>query len=424
MSDLLGLTREAAFRGVKFFIASTGSAFGRRVVSHEFPLRDTPYTEDLGRKQQTFTIEGFVLGPTSSLMREALLRACEKEGPGELVHPFLGTKRVVCTSCQLNESSEERGIARFTLSFVEAGSRGMPGAGLDPTGALSGAADALSAASGADFESGFSLLNAPGFVVNAAITNIDRASSYLQGIASSVPGNPIAVARLLNSIARLKSSVNDLVKSPANLRKSLTGILKDLTDALKLENPFERKRAEKARRTSLTNRTLLEAGLVGKRMPAAPRTSPNKIRIADNQDAFVRLIRTESLTQAAREAVVSGVFETQADIIATRDALLVEIDVLTQAPPSVETYDALEELRAQIIVGLPVSSDLAPAVVPLTPRDTLPVLPLLFDLLGNALSDETRIESFVARNPSIRHPGFVRGGVTLAFVDDEGGENA
>ena len=41
--------QEASFRGVPFKFEGEGSAVGRRVETHEYPNRDKPYTEDLGK---------------------------------------------------------------------------------------------------------------------------------------------------------------------------------------------------------------------------------------------------------------------------------------------------------------------------------------------------------------------------------------
>ncbi|WP_431355959.1 DNA circularization N-terminal domain-containing protein, partial [Algimonas porphyrae] len=41
---------KASFRGVPFHVSRSGGEVGRRVQLTEYPLRDRPYAEDLGRK--------------------------------------------------------------------------------------------------------------------------------------------------------------------------------------------------------------------------------------------------------------------------------------------------------------------------------------------------------------------------------------
>ena len=56
------LLRTASFNGVPFEVNAGSIVVGRRVVTHEFPQRDTPYSEDLGRAYRQFSLTGFVTG--------------------------------------------------------------------------------------------------------------------------------------------------------------------------------------------------------------------------------------------------------------------------------------------------------------------------------------------------------------------------
>ena len=50
--------RPASFRGVAFDVAeSAGRSGGRAIVTHEFPLRDLPFNEDLGAATHTYEID-------------------------------------------------------------------------------------------------------------------------------------------------------------------------------------------------------------------------------------------------------------------------------------------------------------------------------------------------------------------------------
>lgn len=53
----------ASFRGAEFLVDSHSTeAAGRRAAVHEYPGRDTPYAEDLGRRTGEYRIQGYVLG--------------------------------------------------------------------------------------------------------------------------------------------------------------------------------------------------------------------------------------------------------------------------------------------------------------------------------------------------------------------------
>lgn len=81
--------RPASFRGVPFQVDDEGT-FGRRVQVHEYPNRDKPYTEDLGRAARRFTINAYLVGDDFFEVRDRLIVAIDTPGPGTLVHPYYG----------------------------------------------------------------------------------------------------------------------------------------------------------------------------------------------------------------------------------------------------------------------------------------------------------------------------------------------
>jgi len=48
--------RKARFRGVEFWVAADETSIGRRVVFHEYPLRDIPCAQDLGRRGRRYEV--------------------------------------------------------------------------------------------------------------------------------------------------------------------------------------------------------------------------------------------------------------------------------------------------------------------------------------------------------------------------------
>jgi prophage DNA circulation protein len=114
--------RPASFRGAEFHIEIGGRAGGRRTVLHEYPKRDEPYAEDMGRRGRRFGITAYVIGPDYTDFRDALIAAMETEGSGLLVHPTMGEFLVNPENFNCQERRTNGGMAEFELSFVEAGS--------------------------------------------------------------------------------------------------------------------------------------------------------------------------------------------------------------------------------------------------------------------------------------------------------------
>lgn len=111
----------ASFRGCGFHVEVDTLSGGRRIALHEYPKRDIPYAEDMGRRAQRHTIEGYLIGPDYITFRDNLRNALELEGPGQLVHPFLGTFQVSVDQYSVTESRERGGYCIFSMLFVEAG---------------------------------------------------------------------------------------------------------------------------------------------------------------------------------------------------------------------------------------------------------------------------------------------------------------
>jgi prophage DNA circulation protein len=111
----------ATFRGAEFHVEVREKESGRRDVLHEFPHRDQPYSEDLGRRARRFSVNGYVIGPNYITLRDALIAALEVEGPASLVLPTQGQQQVQVDHYTVTERRERGGVAEFQMTFTEAG---------------------------------------------------------------------------------------------------------------------------------------------------------------------------------------------------------------------------------------------------------------------------------------------------------------
>ena len=119
----------ASFRGVEFGVEdSEHKAGGRRIALHEYPGQDNPYAEDLGEITKTFSIDGFLVGDDYLARGERLIEACNMPGPGELVHPYRGSRNVVCHDITETVRTREGRMARYSMSFTQAGESQFPSA--------------------------------------------------------------------------------------------------------------------------------------------------------------------------------------------------------------------------------------------------------------------------------------------------------
>ena len=126
----------ASFRGVQFGIDSHETqAAGRRAAIHEYPTQDRPLAEDLGRRTKRYEISGWIVGEDYDRTRDRLIRVCDQAGPGELVHPYLGTVQVLCLELDVSERTSEGRMCRITLPVCGCGYESIPDRSGEPHGA-------------------------------------------------------------------------------------------------------------------------------------------------------------------------------------------------------------------------------------------------------------------------------------------------
>jgi prophage DNA circulation protein len=116
--------REAAFRNAQFFVETDARQGGRRVALHEYPKRNVPYAEDMGRKALRFLVQGYLIGPKYLDQKNLLVKALEKDGPGMLRLPLpyeMQDVKVMVMGYTVTEARETGGYCKVDMDFAEYG---------------------------------------------------------------------------------------------------------------------------------------------------------------------------------------------------------------------------------------------------------------------------------------------------------------
>lgn len=122
----------AMFRGQQFHMESIGRESGTHVVTHQFPKRDIPYSEPMGRRAFEFTIKAYCIAyPFDSNQplyqrdyrtpRNNLINVLDAGLPGILQLPTLPPLTVLCTRYRISEEEKLGGYCTFDITFVEYG---------------------------------------------------------------------------------------------------------------------------------------------------------------------------------------------------------------------------------------------------------------------------------------------------------------
>ena len=123
----------AQYGGASFYVDSGSVESGRRIVEHEFPKRDAPYAEDMGRRAIRFQVRAYCVAYPRDAgglkvrdyrkPRDALKEKLETGGSASLQLPTLKPLTVVCERYRLTEEEKYGGYCVFDISFAEAGSK-------------------------------------------------------------------------------------------------------------------------------------------------------------------------------------------------------------------------------------------------------------------------------------------------------------
>jgi prophage DNA circulation protein len=111
------------------------------VAGHQFPKRDDPYAEDMGRRGRRITITAYVIGAEYQADRDTLIEAMEAEGPGLLIHPTGGQALYQPEGYSKTESRLKGNLAEFELTFVEPGDQSTSSSSVSTAAIVNSTAD-------------------------------------------------------------------------------------------------------------------------------------------------------------------------------------------------------------------------------------------------------------------------------------------
>lgn len=392
--------RPASFRGVGFLVDSHIHDFGRRTDVHQYALRAEPWVEDLGREGRRYSLDAYLLGPDYDLSRAELIRALETEGPGTLVHPWLGSLIVTATTSSLSETIRRGGEASFRLDFVEAGENTTPDAGDDTVALSADAADAAGQQAVEGLGQTFSVAGQPGFVLAGATAQIASVTEALDQALAPVRAVSADAAAWLRRAERVRSEALALARMPGDLAAELLGLTRD---AARL--------AGTPRAVLASLRPLLDFGST---VSAVLGLTPARRRERSNRDRLVLFLRQAAAAETVR-AVSRITFTAYDEAAAIRDDLSEAMDRIADAAADLgddAAYDAVQTLRLAMVRDVTARGGSLTRLFDHRVTTDRPLLVVAHELYGDAARDQ----EIAARN-RIRHPGFVLAGTVLKALD-------
>lgn len=384
--------RPASFRNIHFKIKRATTRIGRRVITHEFPFKDIPYTEDLGRGAREYTLEAHVIGEGHEDTRDQLIQAIEgNKEPGILMHPIFGAVLVSPGPIEHVFDNEEGNIEYFNLTFLEAGENKYPSQIVDTGGQVETAGLFLLDVLKAGFDETFTMKRLPGFVTSSAQETNTNLVTQLQKSSEVAPAIPEIKAAFNAAVSNL--SVGSLLAVPWEYSTSVQSAIDQIQRLF--SNPADGFLAYQ------------KLSLFGDDFLPIPETSPNRRIEKRNRDQQVALVKRQALIGMAVTAS-QMTFPSYDDAVAIRDLLArkldAELDIVGKTDDD-ESFGALADLKAAMILDITKRAANLARIKNIFPAEPMPALVMAYEIYGSIdQAEEIRIRNKV-RNPNFMPAG-------------------
>lgn len=419
---------EASFRGVPFHVTKVDLKVGRRTVVHEYPQRDKPYVEDIGRATRRLSFTAFVVGDDYIQQAEKLIGAIETEGPGTLIHPHLGEMKCCLEQASTITFTDSSRTASVVLTAVESGELEFPKSGTDAVSKVLESADALEKSAiqqfcdSLDLSSGSEwvdaalsgdLLDKLGIISNADIATIfdkvDEISTLASNGLSLISGGPkVFATRLVGALglsrfassarawSRVAKQLKNLTKHD-KLREGTKELARVKADSTVLSSTQRAVLQNRAAVETLIRQTLI-AQMVGVSAVVGTKTDQ------------AMAVEDDVQTSESLKATVSKSYD---DIVQLRQDLLETLDEELLMTTSDDSYLELEKARVAVFEALTDRADDSSRLAVVVPGDVLPALVHAYDYHDDASRDQE-----IAIRNGVEHEGFCPADA-LRVMEDE-----
>lgn len=350
--DWLKTLFKASYKGVPFWVETDEESGGRRVVQHQFPMRDLPFLEDLGEDLRNFNVSAYVASDRADDEAASLVAICATRGAGTLVLPLHGSLNVRCLSFDRERSKDRHGYLAFKLRFTREGAATSIVSVASLANLVFVNADALAVVASAAFAGAMKVDQQPDYVAEAGVSAFRDAVSILEAVRTADPVLPAASAAQRDEIQALYDDADDLLAEPATAE---TAAQRLIASARALGDGMAPVAAARS-----FEQTLGGSGAV----PQIAHLTPGSKQAVLNQAAAARLARIAAMAVYC-EAVVRIELKDRPSAITLRANVAehIEAELVELSAADIDLFHALELLRDALIEYLSRSIlDLAPVV--------------------------------------------------------------
>lgn len=430
--------RPASLRGIACWVEDAELAIGRRVAVHEFPFRDEPYHEDLGRSLRELSLELILVGDDVIQRAQQLEAAVEAPGPARLVHPWYGELDVVILSARSRISMREGRVARISIICQRAGAEPSPVGRVDTGLATQSAADSvLDAVRGLG---GLDLAGVTGWPVASTLDALATTRDIIAGTIRAVGlGQALAAGEVSSWIGVLGQLLpadlvtgGRLVLSIVGLLRSVSGMVPGLGTGNRdfpggsTWTPAAATAWRASTRVAAPAATVAPAlvSIAGISLDPPPPSAGTPLAVERATKAVSQLAGMVRIAAAGELARVSSAMTWESrEAAAAWRAQLVDVVGAAATEAAGQEWDAAwqaaSDARAAAVRDVTTRAAPLPRLRVVTPPSTMPAALLAYRIDGDDLTGLwERSADIVGRN-RVRHPSFLAGGRALEALIGE-----
>jgi len=200
-----------SYKGAAFWVETDTESGARRIVIHEFPMRDTPFLEDLGERYRAFTVTAYVASDRADTEAASLMSVCAARGPGVVVLPTQGPVLVRCLEFSRTHAKDKFGYVAHSLKFVREGATGALATVTSLVNMIFVQAEAAASVAASDYASTALIKSVPDYVQRSLQSSTENALATLEAVRTSLNVELVANAEQRNAIATAYTSLPDVM---------------------------------------------------------------------------------------------------------------------------------------------------------------------------------------------------------------------
>ncbi|KER01185.1 DNA circularization protein [Photorhabdus temperata] len=417
---------KGTFRGQTFYIIDDATiSGGRRVVRHEYPLRDDGETEDMGLTTREYAFTAVVFGDDYFSQRDALITVLEAPEPGEIDHPYFGKQQIQIETYTVRESCYTGGVAMFSVTFVPAADKTAPVEAHKPE--LN--SDSLTSRVLSDITAAWGTVTGAIAKVTDTLNTVEATVNTLVNGIRSLPATS-GMNQLLGSALALKGSLKNLINAPHQLFDDIANLVSGMAE---VAPPAVASRALRKAGSSIQVQSKPNVPAVAHLQHVV--NTPTTVFIAAQLAKLVLTAATEAaktkppapaltlagtpytvISQSSEVPVMSiPLIETLDDTRKTSTQLddeLMQLLIATGDLGWFETSNQLRDFRITFVLQMQATAGALPTARHIALAGTEPALVTLYRETGEG----RQLDRFIRRN-GIRHPAFVTGGVDIEVIN-------